>query len=216
MTDETVVPGQQTSDQQTQAPASPTVGAVDWEARYKGVVKKIEDLTIANRTLNDQLAQKSSEMEQLRVELTVKDTEKASAVSERDARLNQLITQEAATKQELEQLRSLQLKVKTAQDLGRPDLMLILETIPAISDPEALKNIMSQLGEWADGRVQEREKQLMAGVTSVVGAPSAAKAAPSSPQQWIKHIESLGLGTPERAKALDDYGDWLEQTHKQP
>src|SRR5512146_323868 len=89
MTETMETPGEQV----IQTPPQQGGNQADWKARYDGLVRKVEELTLTNRTLNDQLGAKTSELEQLRSQLVVKDAEKSASVSQRD-QLLQSITQE--------------------------------------------------------------------------------------------------------------------------
>jgi len=204
-------------DQQVETPgqqAQPPQGFIEL-ARFNGLVRKVEELTLANRDLNTQLAAKASEIEQLKGQLGVKDVEKQVAVGERDKRLTGALTENAALIEEMKVLRGLQLKVQVAKELNRPDLLKIADRIPAVEDPEILKGIMQDFASFADDAVQAREKQLLAGLTPALGHGSVGPAAPSTPEGWVEKINSLPLGFPERNRALDEYGDFLER-HNNP
>ena len=187
----------------------------DWEARYKGLVKKVEELTLSNRTLNEQLTAKSSELEQLRSQLVVKDAEKVSVVGERDKLLQSITQEKVALESELTDLRGLRLKIEAIQELGRPELLKIAHRIPGMTDKDALKVVLQDFAGFADDLVQQREKQILAGVTPPLSsAGNAHPNQPASEQEWETHINSLGLGTKERGKAMDDYWTWLEKKHQ--
>jgi hypothetical protein len=183
-------------------------------ARYNGLVRKVEELTLSNRDLNTQLTQKSSESEQLKGQLSIKDTEKTVAVGERDQRLNTALSELSTLGSEMKELRALKLKLEVANELKRPDLLRLAERIPALEDKEALRVIMQDFASFADEAVRAREAQLMAGVTPPVGPGSSAPAAPSTQQGWLETINKHGLGTPERANALNEYGNWLEKQNQ--
>ena len=180
-------------------------GQTDWKARFDGQVRKIEQLTIEVRRLNDELVAKTSQTEQLRSQLTLKDTEKTVAISERDKRLQDTLTAKSASDSELATLRALKLKVDVANKLGRPDLMEVMDAIPNMTDPAALESVLSTFAKFTDSKVKARETQLMAGITPAVSAAiSAGPALPTNPADWMKYVESKPLGSPERAKAMDD------------
>lgn len=198
-------PQQQTNDQQ-----------VNWEARYKGLVKKVEDLTITVRDLNEQLAAKSSENEQLRSQLVVKDAEKSAVVGERDKMLQQVAQEKAALETELNELRSLKLKFEAIKELGRPELLKIAEKIPAMNDKEALKTVLGDFAGLLDEQMQKRERELLAGVTPPISsAGNTKKSQPGSVGEWENYLNSLSPGSPEQLQAENDYWDWLKQTHSQ-
>jgi predicted RNase H-like nuclease (RuvC/YqgF family) len=213
MTDnpEQVLDQQQASGQQTAGAAGTAPAGYIEIARYNGLVRKVEELTLTNRSLNEQLVAKSSEIEQLKGELSIKDAEKSTAVGERDTRLNQLLTDNSALQTELKELRGLKLKVEVANELKRPELLKLAERIPALEDKEALTAIMSDFAKFADEAVSAREAQLLSGVTPSMGPGSVTPAEPATPQAWLEKINGMPLGSPERAKALDQYGDWLEK-----
>lgn len=186
-------------------------GGQDWKARFDGTIRKIEQLTLENRKLNEELAAKTSETEQLRSQLSVKDAEKLAAVGERDKRLQEVITAKTQLDGQLAELQALQLKVKVAKEMGRPDLLPILDTIPSMSDESALKSVLETFANFADTRVKAREKELLAGITPALGGGGAGPSIPTTPEAWSKHIESKPLGSPERARAMDEYWDFMSK-----
>jgi hypothetical protein len=193
-----------------------TQSQVDWKARYDGLVRKVEELTLTNRTLNDQLGTKTSELEQLRSQLVVKDAEKSASVSQRDQLLQSITQEKTALEGELADLRGLKLKVEAIQELGRPELLRVAHRIPGMTDKEALKVVLQDFAGLVDEQVSAREKQLLAGVTPAVSSAGNVKAAdPSSEQDWERLINAKPLGSRERQQAFDQYYVWLEQKHRQ-
>ncbi len=217
MTEEVQTPGEQagsTTPPQQGTNANQQSSSVDWKARYDGLVRKVEELTLTNRSLNDQLTGKTSELEQLRGQLVVKDAEKATTVSERDKLLQAITQEKTAIESELAELRGLKLKVEAIQELGRPELLKIAHRIPGMTDKEALKTVLQDFTGFADELVQAREKQLLAGVTPPLSiAGNTRSALPQSEGEWEQKINALPLGSRERAQAFDDYYGWLEQKH---
>jgi chromosome segregation ATPase len=198
-----------------QAPASPeTNDPGNWEARYKGSVSKIQELTLSNRQLTQQLEAKNSEIEQLKSRLSVKDVEKDAALGERDKRLSDVLQENQQLQAEVNKLRSLERKLKIANEMGRPDLMKIANHIPDIEDEETLTTVMKDFAGWGESLAKEREKQLMAGVTLPTGPGNEQPTAPATNEAWEKKINGLPIGSTERLEALDAYGDWLERQHQ--
>ncbi len=215
MPDEIPAPGEQVLEQNSHQQAAPSSSAnTDWKARFDGQVRKIEELTLRARDLEGQLAAKTSEIEQLRAQLSLKDTEKTAAVGERDKTIQELTTSKTSIDGELARLRGLELKVKVAREMGRPDLLRVLDTIPSMTDEAALKTVLGTLSEYADSAVREREKQLLSGVTPPINGGAKGAGVPASEKEWQEHINSLPLGSKERAKAHDDYWNWLVAKHQ--
>lgn len=215
MTDTPQTPVEQNpSQQQVPAPSGSAPDGFIEIARYNGLVRKVEELTLSNRSLNEQLASKSSEIEQLKGQLSIKDTEKTVAVGERDKSLQEAITEKTKLEAELTELRGLKLKLEVANELKRPDLLKLAERIPSLTDKEALKAIMQDFASFADEAVKSREQQLLAGVMPVAsGSSGGAPSMPTTERGWDDYIDKFDLGTPERMKAMDDYGDWLQSKH---
>jgi vacuolar-type H+-ATPase subunit I/STV1 len=212
MTEEMNTPGEQTTPV---VPPQQGSSATDWEARYKGLVKKVEELTLANRTASEQLAAKTSELEQLRSQLVVKDAEKSASVGERDKLLQQTVQEKTSLEAKLAELQGLALKVEAITELGRPELLKIAGRLPNMTDKEALKVVLQDFAGFADELVQKREKDLLAGVTPPLSSAGNVKTGlPASENEWESHINSFDLGTRERQQAMDNYWGWLEQKHK--
>ena len=103
----------------------------NWKARHDGLVRKVEQLTLSIRDLSGQLDAKTSELEQLRSQLTVKDAEKTAAVGERDKQIQSAVQAKTQAEAELNELRALKLKVDVINELKRPDLLKIARKSPA-------------------------------------------------------------------------------------
>jgi hypothetical protein len=213
MSDELNAPGQQdVSGQQAKGTQEPQ--PENWQARYTGAVRKIEELTLSSREVQTQLAARASEIEQLKAQLGVKDVEKTVAVGERDKKLSTLLEESAAAQAQLKELTAYKAKVAMAQELGRPELIKIIDRIPAVEDPAVLKGIMEDFIGFADGLVKDREKQIFSGITPPVGPGGGAPQKPTSSASWEKQINALPLGSAERRQAMDDYYDFLANQNK--
>ena len=202
---------QETPGQQVQAnSASPTE---NWKERYDGLNRKVQELVLQARSFEDQLGAKSSELEQLQAQLSIKDTEKTVAVSERDKKIETLLTESQTAGNELRRLKALELKLKVAQELKRPELIEITKHIPDLEDEEALRVVMKDFASFTDNAVRAREEQLMAGVTLNAGGSQVKEAGPATEQEWTRAIEKETMGSAKRRDLMDAYGDWLENTH---
>ena len=208
-----------TPEQQAQAPAqqvqqvTPPPQGENWEARYKGLVPNVQNLTEQVKTIQAELAAKVSEIERLTGQLGLKDVEKTAAVGERDKTIQELTQTSQSTQTELARLKALELKVKTAIELKKPELIGLLDTIPNVTDPEALKTIMTSIDDYAAMRVRSRETQLLSGTGMPAGGSPVPAAGPQTQEEWMKAIEKAPLGSKDRAKLMDDYGDWLQKTY---
>lgn len=201
----------QTPAEQVQTPPQ-QANEENWKARFDGAVRKMDAQAAQIKDLLSQLDAKTSEAEQLRVQLGVKDAEKTSAISERDKQLQSTITSKTQLEQELSDLRGFKLKVDVAKELGQPGLLKIIDKLPNMTDREALKSVLSDFANFASEAALEREKQLLAGGTPSLGQ-NTKTASPSSDKEWEAHINSLPLGSREREIAFDKYWDWGQKTN---
>jgi len=195
--------------QQTPPPAGNQTE--NWEARYKGMLPVVERLTKEKKALEEQLAPRNSEIEQLKAQLIIKDTEKTVSVGERDKTLQEVVQAKTALETELNKLRALKLKIEAINELKRPELLAIADSLPDMTDKEALKTVFGNFANFADDAVKAREKQLLAGITPGTSATPPSDL-PTSEQAWLKHADSFPLGSPERAKAMDGYWNFMTKS----
>ena len=147
------------------------------------------------------------------MQLSLKDVEKTAALGERDTQLQTYITKTQQQENELKNLKALELKIKVAKKLNRPELLKIIDRIPALEDEETLEVVMKDFIGFADDLVASREKQLLAGTTPGAGAGGQTGSKPASKEGWEKYYNGLPLGSKERSDALYEYGEWLEKNH---
>jgi chromosome segregation ATPase len=196
--------------QQEQTP-SPSQGE-NWEARYKGLVSKVEQLVIANKDLTTQLAEARSQIERLNADLGLRETEKTVAVSERDRQIQDLVSKSSEAEKELAALKALQLKVQVATELGKPELLSLAQHIPNLTDKEALTTVMADFAKWGEAAVKQREQQLLAGMPFAGGVTPPSTSAPQSDAEWKAKIEKSN-DPRERQDLFDGYYAWLQAQH---
>jgi hypothetical protein len=180
------------------------------QARYNGLVKKVEELTLENRSLSTRITELTSQNERLQGDSVVKDTERTIALGERDRQLQTAAERALSLERENVDLKALQLKIEVAKELKRPDLIVLAERIPNLTDKEALRAAMSDIAKFADDAVSQREKQLFAGVTPPLSPIATPVTQPGSAKEWEDQINRLSPGSPERTKLWDQYYDWLK------
>lgn len=209
MTDgETPVQPDNSGQQANPNPAPASGENINWEARYKGSVTKINELQATIKTLTDQITVLTSDKEQLAQQLNIKDVEKDAAVGEYKKQLEQAVGSKSQADRELAELRAMKAKLDMARKLEAPQLVQILDRIPYVEDEAALETIMKDFMNWRQEGAKEREKQILAGVTpGLAGSPAGSPAMPNSAKDWEAHINALPLGE-QREKAWNDYFEW--------
>ena len=191
----------------------PPAGYIE-KARFDGLVRKVEELTLANRKLQEDLQGKTSQVEQLSANISLKDTEKSAAVGERDNQI-QTLTQASLEKDaELKRLRALELKLQVVNEMNRGDLVPLLSHIPDMEDAEALKATLGTFADFTDTAVRAREQQLTSGVLPVGGGITQADTQPSTREAWNKEINNLPVGSKERNAKVQEFGAWLEASNQ--
>jgi len=202
-----------TTVQQTTVPVN-NEGVTDWKKRYDGQQIALQKLSLEKQDLQKQLDAKISEAEQLGAQLSLKDTEKTVAVGERDKQLQEALGKIQMLETENNELKALALKVQIARELKKPELIEIAEAFPNLTDKDMLTQVMKDIAGFSDNQVKARESQLLAGTLPTIVQGDASPAMPATEQEWMDRINSFDFGTPERQKALDQYGDFLNNKYQ--
>ncbi len=212
MTEENTA-GEQT--QVSQQPGNPPEGFIEI-GRYTGLVKKIEEMVTAGRDKDAKMLTLSEKIQRFETDLVEKDAANRVAVSERDKRLEETVTAKSQMELELKRLRALEAKVEVANEIGHPELLGAIKNLPDLENKDALKLIFEDIAKFADTKAQEREKQLMAGVTANTAGvkTNSIGTSPSTEAEWNAHLSKQQLGTPEYQKGLDDYWSWQMSKQK--
>lgn len=188
----------------------PAQQGTDWEERYKGASRIINQRDERIKALEAELATKASENEQLRSQLGIKDVEKSTSIASYQTQLEQALKKASDSETALRSLQQFKAKYDAAASLGDQRLLPLIESIPYVENPESLKAIMSSFLAWGKGLVQEREAQLMSGVTPPPPASSVKVSGPTfaTNAEWQKYVNSLTVGTPEKEAAMKAWWAW--------
>lgn len=184
----------------------------NYEARYKGLVRKVEEVTLQNKQFETELGQALSLAEQFKTQLNIKDTEKEAAIAERDRLLQETTTQKLALEKEVNDLRALEKKLKVVREMGRPELATIIDTIPNMTDEDALKVVFSSISAFTDAQVKSREQQLLAGVTPN-NTNNKHVTTPQNREEWLAYLDKLDPRSNEFKKAQSDYVKAMTALH---
>jgi hypothetical protein len=205
----TAAPGQPASSPATLAGGAPE-GYIE-VARFNGVMQRNEALSDQLKTSTGNLALRTSELEQSGVQianLEAAQEVKATEINQQVTQLNEQVTTLTAAGAEYA---SLQLKLKVANEMGRPDLMALAGHIPNSLDEAVIKETLTAFAGFSAGAVKAREEQLLAGTSPAGSGGGQAPSVPTTPQGWADHINTFGLGTPEREAALTAYGKAVQE-----
>lgn len=209
--EEKVLDGSQENGQQTAQPVANAGGAqkpaedVVPKARLDGALRKIEELTLQNRALTQQVAEANVKVGEINASLTAKDTEWKAQVGENQSKYEQLQSERNQFEAELAKMKAEQNKVKMIAELGTTELFAIADQIPTHEDPEQQKAAIERLAKFATTLKEERERDLTAGTTGPVATQPTDPSLPSTAKEWERYIDKLPWGTPEREKAWDQY-----------
>jgi len=180
------------------------------KARFDGLVRKVEELTLTNRAFNEQLTQLSSEKEQLTGQLAIKDVDKTVAVGEYQKQIEVAIQTQTEQAKELSELRALKAKMELVRKHNAGHLIPILDRIPFLEDAEAMETVFTDFLNWGDNIAKTREKELLAGYTpSGAGPAEKPDTTPKTKESWLTHIQKqTGADAQE---AWKQYWDWGAQ-----
>jgi hypothetical protein len=184
------------------------------EARLTGALQKINELTLTNKSLTDQLSAANTRIGELQAQAQSKETEWSAKVGESSQALQAVNGERDDLKAENARLQAELAKAKMVGELKHYSLLPILDQIPSDPDPEKQKQNIERMAAWAHDMLQQREAQLTAGNTTVVTQPASTLVengeTPKTPKQWETYLESLPFGSPERQAAWDQYWESLQ------
>jgi len=214
MADDNATPDPASANQVSAASQSPAAaGAPDGfveVARLNGALAKIQELTLANRTLTDQLNAKSTEVGALQAQIAQKEAEWQAQSGEFTSKLAAADTEKAGLSSQLTEYQVRQQKVKLITELGRPELLAILDVIPN-GDEAAMRASITNLANFAAGISTKREQELVSGILPIVDLNQNASKLPTTEEGWTSYINSFPLGSAERKSAFDAWHTSLIQ-----
>ena len=185
------------------------------EARLTGALQKINELTLTNKSLMDQLTAANTRIGELQAQSQSKETEWSAKVGEGSQALQTMTGERDSLKAENARLQAELDKAKMVGELKHYNLLPILDQIPSDADPEKQKANIERMAKWADDLLAAREQILTAGQTQTVTQPNQTVVTPENQpktsKQWEAHIESLPYGSPEREAAWEQYWASISQ-----
>lgn len=193
-------------------PVAPVAGSSEYEVmanRLTGAFKKIEKLTIDNQAHVANAATQTSDIEQLKLQLQTRGTETDIVVGERDKLLTSQSEELIALRAENVDLKAFKRKVDMVIELDRPELVKALHIVPNMDNDEALRAAMTDVLGFRDEGALQRERELTSGIVDHSQSIEVVSDKPTTTEGWDKLIESHPLGSPKRAQALKEKGDWI-------
>src|SRR5262245_59138896 len=173
-------------------------------ARLNGALKKIQELTLANQSLTDQLAQKDQLIGSLQGDMAQKTATWQAQQSEFTTKLASAETEKSQLNSRLSAFEAMQLKMKIIGELSRPELYSILDVIPDGADEATVRKNVESLANFASTLTQKREQELLAGITNIENNDKTKQTElPTTEEGWQSYVNTLPLGSTERAAAMD-------------
>jgi hypothetical protein len=197
---------QASSTAQPVTPAQET-GEMVPKARLDGALAKIQELTLANRALAEQIATKDIQLGDLTAKVTTLEAEKGQLVGQHTTALKELNDKYTDAQGQLAQKEALERKLSAIKTSGHPELLAIIDSLPVAEDDEKQLQVINNMAAFATDLVKKREAELLAGTTdgsSGIGAIHA-KDKPTTSEGWQAYINSLPLGSKERQAAFDEW-----------
>lgn len=183
------------------------------KSRLDNALRKIEQLTLTNKALTDELTQIKGENGTLSAKLLSKEAEFTSALeaSKSEASSNRTAKEELALQiDQMKQASETQnRKLKAIREIGRPELVSIIDLLPSASTDEEQIKALKGIADFASAQVKSREKELTTGTTHTEVTPQGAEL-PTTDDGWSKYVEGFSLGSEQRQKANDAWFDYLK------
>lgn len=184
--------------------------------RFTGAIQKIQTLTEELRASDQKLAALNTQIEHDQMQQAVKDAETQAGYSERDKQLETALSEKKTIEADTATLKAKLGKIEIAKELGHPELISIIDTIPTFEDKDLQKKAMEDILNFADNKVKEREKNLLSGITpAVTPTPVPGEAVPASNEAWEKQIAAEPESA-KRDKMFDDWWKWRQENPQKP
>lgn len=190
----------------TQPSGSAPEGFVE-AGRLNGALRKIEELTLLNKTLTERMAGLTNEKTTLQADLQQKEGVWNAQQSEFTTKLGSADKTIAELNAQLAKFQSLQLKMKLIGEVGAPQLYSVIDVIPDGTDEAAMKAAIEKLAGFASQIAQSREKELTAGVTTI--EQNQGPVLPTTEEGWKNYVAGFKFGTPEYQKAMEGWHSWV-------
>lgn len=185
--------------------------------RLNGALKKIEELTLTNRSLHEQLVAVNTRLGELQAQGTQKEAEWTAKAGEHSKSLKAVSDERDTLQQQIAEQQAQIAKIKMISELGHYPLLAIADQIPLHADKAKQKEAIERMAAFTKALVDGREKELTAGNTVVQTQPeTSVSSLPETAAAWEKYINSLPLLSPERQKAFDDFFEWSMKQGKKP
>ena len=204
-------------------PSSPVQGAGSGaipagyveKARLDGALQKVQELTLANRTLTEQLAVALSQVGQTQGTVAQKDAEQAALTSGHASALQALQTKLDDATKVIAANATEKMKIDALKAINRPELIAILDSLPVGADIEATKIAYQKIASFGDSLSHKREAELLAGVTTTTGQGGPiTPPEPTTEKDWIAYVNAQPFGSPARQQAWDKYWAFTQKPQK--
>jgi chromosome segregation ATPase len=178
--------------------------------RFTGAIQKIQTLTEELRTADQERHALNSQIDQLKQDLAVRDAEAQAGYGERDKKLEAALKEKQDIEARAAGLESKLRKIDMAKELGHPELVAIIDTIPTFDDDDLQRKAMEDILSFSEAQVKQREETLLAGVTPSVSPTAPTDTTPATNEAWNEAIEAEQ--DPQKRQALfDDWWEWREK-----
>jgi hypothetical protein len=190
--------------------AAPAAGAEMVEKlRLDNALRKIEELTLLNRTLTERLTALTQSETTLKADLTQKESLWTAQQSEFTQKLTSAEQEKADLAVKLAASEALKLKLKLVKELQAPALYDVLDVVPDSTDEAVLRPALQKLAQFSANITKQREQELKAGITNAEIAPENNLQLPNSDEGWKSYVAGLKFGTPAYHDAMSAWHAWI-------
>ena len=183
----------------------------DWESRFKGLQRKYNAQLELDRERENELAELRAKVEKIEKQNGELAVQKDALMSENQLKIDELTRMLSEKEGTVKELSSYQKKVTIAKELGHPELIRVIDSIPNSENEDDIKKAFQDIVSLTQDLVKMREEQLLEG-NSPGGVPNDAPVLPSSQEGWMDYVNKFPLGSNERQDAMDK---WFEFNQRQ-
>lgn len=180
------------------------------QKRLTGAIQKIQTLTEEKKRTDQELSASRDRIAELELDLAGKDAEISATVGERDKALEEERKKNEGLEAEKKTLEAKMRKVELAKELGHPELVHIIDTVPTFEDDELQKKALEDILNFTGAQVKKREEELLAGVTPPITPVPDEEVGPSSNKAWKEKVNAE-QDPQKRQQLFDKWWEWQQQ-----
>jgi chromosome segregation ATPase len=207
-------PGGSGSESPAPSPAnnpgqSPDPQVVDWEGRYKGAMRVLNQKTQELTSLQEQLTGANNTVQSLQTQLQNGQAQWDATRQGLEQQVATITGERDQAQQTATELQAYQVKMQALAEF--PELFPLADSIPNMDNPETMKEYLTGLQKNVDQVAEQKAQRLTAGLTPGATNPAQQTGYKYTTQEEWQNAMNQAAGGEEFQKISDAYLQWVQQ-----